>query len=120
MTAPILIVEDDKQTIFLYQAILKRAGLESLSASDVAEACQILRKITPALVLLDLGLPGRSGTELLEWLRQTPGLQDTPVIVISAYQELVRTLAEWPDNQMLVKPVNADTLLQMIQDMLAG
>lgn len=77
-TETILIIDDDVQIGNLEQELLEREGYRALRAYSGTEALLLLEKERPALVLLDLMLPGLSGEELL------PKLQGIPVIVVSA------------------------------------
>ena len=74
----ILIVDDDAAIGDMEQEVLERAGYAVRRAYSGTEALLLLRQERPALVLLDLMLPGLSGEELL------PQLQGIPVIVVSA------------------------------------
>jgi CheY-like chemotaxis protein len=72
----------------------------------------------PALVLLDLQLPRRSGHEVLEWLRaQEEGLRRLPVVVLTSSREPrdINRAYELGANSYLVKPVSFDALLDMVR-----
>src|SRR2546430_16699437 len=81
MTRPVLIVEDDRDIAEGLRYNLEREGL----AARVAEtgekglAAALDRKNPPALILLDLMLPGMSGTELCRRLRREPQTRRTPI-----------------------------------------
>ena len=77
-TETILIIDDDVQIGNLEQELLERESYRTLRAYSGTEALLLLEKERPALVLLDLMLPGLSGEELL------PRLRGIPVIVVSA------------------------------------
>ena len=74
----ILIIDDDAAIGDMEQEVLERAGYTVLRAYSGTEALLLLRSSRPALILLDLMLPGLSGEEVL------PQIQDIPVIVVSA------------------------------------
>src|SRR5919199_3746825 len=86
MTRPVLIVEDDADIAEGLRYNLEREGL----AARVAEtgekglAAALDRKNPPALILLDLMLPGMSGTELCRRLRREPDTRRTPIIMLTA------------------------------------
>ena len=86
MTRPVLIVEDDADIAEGLRYNLEREGL----AARVAEtgekglAAALDRKNPPALILLDLMLPGMSGTELCRRLRREPQTRRTPIIMLTA------------------------------------
>jgi len=73
----------------------------------------------PALVLLDLKLPRRSGIEVLSWMRQQPVLRRTPVVVLTSSQEStdVNRTYDVGVSSYLVKPVSFDALATMIAAM---
>ena len=84
---PILVVEDEDDIRNLIVAQLQRDGLPVLSAKSGPEANELARKHLPALVVLDLMLPGYSGTEVCRRLRAEPETRDIPVIMLSARGE---------------------------------
>jgi DNA-binding response OmpR family regulator len=71
----------------------------------------------PALMLLDLKLPRKSGLEVLTWLREQPGLKRLPVVVLTSSKESVDAghAYDLGANSYLVKPVGFDTLLEMVK-----
>ena len=90
MTAKaILLVEDSTADAYLIQRAVKDCGqdIQLWTTADGAEALQLLRKVTPALILIDLLLPKMSGTQLLAEIRQLPAYQATPIIILSRLDE---------------------------------
>ena len=86
MTAKsILLVEDSTADTYLIQRAVKDCGpdIQLWTTADGGEALQLLRKVTPALILIDLLLPKMSGTQLLTEIRQLPAYQATPIIILS-------------------------------------
>src|SRR5204863_4762219 len=86
----VLIVEDDPDALLLLQRALSKARL-SLPVRIAVDGDQAVKVLSgqdpvptplPCLVLLDLKLPKRSGLEVLEWMRNRPGLRRIPVIVV--------------------------------------
>jgi len=81
----ILLVEDDAEMPEVLSALLEQDGINLLGVSTVTEAWAQLQAETFDLVLLDLGLPGADGFELLRRISQSPELQDLPVLVVTAW-----------------------------------
>jgi len=118
----ILHVEDDEQDIFFMQRAFKAAGIENpiQHVRDGEEAIDYLegtgafadRKgvLQPHLVLLDLKLPGKSGLEVLEWIRAHPILRAMVVIVFSSSPEPadVERAYHLGANSYIVKPIDLD------------
>jgi len=82
----ILVVEDDLSISNLICYNLEQAGYRVVPAFDGDEALQLVERVCPHLVTLDLLLPRRSGWQVLDWLRQHPRKPTArlPVIVLSA------------------------------------
>lgn len=80
----LLVVEDDPDTRLALQVRLYASGFEVATAEDCATALTVARRVKPDLITLDLGLPGGDGLQVLERIRNQPGLDGVPVIVLSA------------------------------------
>lgn len=87
MATTILIVEDDHDINALLRRVLESEKFDVIQAYSGSEALLLLEKEMPALMLLDLMLPGVNGEAVLAEVRETRGLQ-IPVIVISAKNAL--------------------------------
>lgn len=106
-----LIVEDD---IYLSQIYAKAlAGdFETEIASDGSSALMRLAQIVPAVIILDLNLPGLGGKDILADIRSSPGLEKTRVIICTADSRQADMLQEQADIVML-KPVSPSQLRQI-------
>lgn len=81
----ILVVEDNPQSLNLVRTLLELEAHDVLEASTVEEAKAVLAKRHPALVLLDIRLPGGDGGELLEAIRADAATRRLPVVAMTAY-----------------------------------
>ncbi len=79
----ILVVEDDKFLRGLIVGRLLGEGFTVLEATDGAMGIEMAREQNPALVLLDLMLPGKDGFDVLKEIREDAGASSIPVIVLS-------------------------------------
>lgn len=129
----ILLVEDDSNDVLLLQRAFRRAGLVHLLqvATDGDQAVAYLggegqfadrqKYPLPALILLDLKLPRRSGLEVLEWLRgQVNEIKTLPVIVLtsSRLSEDVDRAYGLGANSYMAKPSgNYDGLAEMVKNL---
>ena len=86
MTKPVLIVEDDPDIAESLRYNLERDGLEARVAETGEQGltAALDAKNPPALIILDLMLPGMSGTELCRRLRREPATRRTPIIMLTA------------------------------------
>jgi DNA-binding response OmpR family regulator len=99
------IVEDDEDAGVIFANALQEGGFacEIISAGDVALAR--LAETVPAVVVLDLDLPGVSGAEVLRQIRADARLAQTHVIIATAHPDLAAGLEEKAD-LVLIKPVS--------------
>jgi len=125
---PILLVEDDASQVMLVERVLRKAKLANrlLALRNGEEAIAYLegrgqyddrsRYPLPALVLLDVHVPGKSGLEILTWLREQHTLDHIPAVMLSgsAESEDIDRAFELGAASYLVKPVAFDALLDTV------
>jgi CheY-like chemotaxis protein len=115
----VLIVEDSADTLVLLKTIFIQAGAQVITATTAAEAISVLKKITPNVILSDIGMPDTDGFDLLLKIRDIPQLRDIPAIAISGYaSEGDRKHAlSVGYRALLAKPVDVDALFEAIQSL---
>ena len=114
--AKILVVDDNQATATALADLLQLSGFEVRAAHDGFAAIDAVRKQSPEIVLLDIGLPGMDGYQVVQKLRTEEGLEHAQIIAITGYgedQALQRSREAGFDHH-LVKPVDYDTLLDLI------
>ena len=111
---PILVVDDDPETLRYVRAVLSDVGYSPVVTADPGELSRIMRSEGPRLVLLDLMLPGTDGIELM---RQVPELEEVPVIFISAYgrDETIARALESGAVDYIVKPFSPTELVARVR-----
>jgi CheY-like chemotaxis protein len=82
--AQVLVVDDDPKTRDMLRRTLQKAGWTVAEAANGSEAIEALERAKPALVLLDLMMPGMDGFEVLERLHGDETWREVPVIIITA------------------------------------
>jgi len=82
--AKILLVEDDNNLREIYEARLQAEGYEITSAADGESALVVAKKEMPDLVISDVMMPRISGFEMLDIMRNTEGLKQVKVIMLTA------------------------------------
>ena len=109
-----LIIEDDRDIVALFRHVLDLGGYRTEIVMHGKVAVEYLATSKPDIVLLDLGLPGVSGSEILAMMRADERLKNVPVVVITAHPLLAETLPAAPQ-LVLIKPVNIEQLSKLIQ-----
>ncbi|MBC7235623.1 MAG: response regulator [Chloroflexi bacterium] len=115
----ILIVEDDPDTIELYQRYLRRAGFALHLAQSGNEIWALLEQNRPDLILLDVLMPKEDGWLVLQRLQTLPETADIPVIVYSVLPQPTLALSLGA-REVLLKPVQEDALLHAVRQVLGS
>jgi two-component system response regulator len=85
----ILLVEDNPDHALLSRRALRGDGVEVVWVKDGREAIDLLRRETPALILLDVNMPRVGGHEVLAHVKADPRLRTTPVVLLTTSAEPV-------------------------------
>ena len=113
----ILVVDDDQKFRRLMATVLERAGYSAVEAATGEEAMEAARRERPALVLVDVKLPGIHGYEVCRELKETYG-EGLPVFMISGERTEAFDLAAGlliGADESLAKPLDPDELLARVR-----
>lgn len=112
----ILIVEDDPDISELLSYNLEKEGYKVFAAYNGAEGVRIAKKELPALVLLDIMLPEMDGMEVCRQLRETPQLDTSYVVFLTARGEEYSEVAAFQmgADDYIIKPIKPRALLKRI------
>lgn len=113
----ILVVEDEKEIRDLLAHCLRKEGFAPILAADGETAISKARKEKPDLVLLDILLPKADGLEVLRGIRSSPGIEGTPVVMLTAKgEETDRVVGlELGADDYITKPFSIEELLARIR-----
>lgn len=114
----VLVVEDDRSQAVFAEAILRGAGMVAEVVAEPSRMMEALERFRPDVVLMDLHLPGMSGTELTDQIRARAGFEDTPVVFLSGDNDPDRKVEalEHGGDDYLTKPVRPRHLIAAIQN----
>ncbi|MEP7247764.1 MAG: response regulator, partial [Gammaproteobacteria bacterium] len=107
---PVLIVEDQPETQFIYEKLLRDTRYQVLSARSLREARELLARARPVAVLLDIQLRGESTWQYLTDLKKDPATKATPVLIATNIEDERKGLALGADAYFL-KPLSRAPLL---------
>ena len=114
----ILIVEDNEKNMKLFRDVLQATGYGTLEASTGEDAVELAVSHIPALVLMDVQLPGIDGVEALARLRRDERTESIPVLALTAqamHGDRARFLAAGFDGYVS-KPVDVAELLRTVEE----
>ena len=117
MSDLILIVDDEPKIVKLARDYLERSGFRTMSAADGRAALTAARSEEPALVILDLNLPGMDGLDVCRELRRE---RDVPIIMLTARDSEVDRVVglELGADDYVVKPFSVRELVARVKSVL--
>ncbi len=116
---PVWIVDDDRSIRWVFEKALSREGIAYHSFASAREALDALPGGAPQVLISDIRMPGQSGLELLQAVKEKhPGV---PVIVMTAYSDLDSAVAAFQGGayEYLPKPFDVDQAVELIRRALA-
>lgn len=120
MTKTILIIDDDKDWVWMLGIRLQHEGYKAEAAFDAAQAITQAINLKPDLVLLDIIMPAGDGVGVLEKLRKNANTINTPVIAVTAVKD--RQTKEDAEklgiSGYFVKPVDVEKLMENLKEIL--
>lgn len=120
MAPRILVIDDDPVLQRMISAILATKNYQVETASSVDQSLELIAQQPPDVICCDLMMPKISGLDFLEYCRQTPELQNVPVIVISASgeEEIINQAIALGALACLPKPFSRAQILDAVESAL--
>jgi two-component system cell cycle response regulator DivK len=118
----ILIIEDNDKNLKLVRDVLQFNGYETAEAMTAEDGLVLARSQHPALILLDIQLPGMDGFAALRQLRADPITKSTPVIAVtaSAMEQDRQKILEAGFDGYMTKPIHVKQFTEEIRTVLAS
>ena len=116
----VLLIESDRSTREIVAGYLRNAGYKVGQAANGLQALERMSDFSPDVVVLDLELPVMSGERFVEALRREPSLAATPIVLLSAADDLPSATAALGARGALAKPVDLDVLLAVLDRVSKG
>lgn len=113
----IIVVDDDKTSTSLFEQVLLMYDYEVVTLNESSKTIETASTIQPDLFILDLMMPDPDGFKLCRMLRAHPRFRRTPIIIVTALNDLDSRLVAMGAgaNDYLVKPFHIDQLFTMIE-----
>ena len=118
----ILIVEDNEKNMKLVRDVLQAKGYATIEAGTGEVGVRLAKERTPALVLMDIQLPGIDGIEALKRLRADPATAAIPVIAVTASVMASdrRSIVDAGFDGYVAKPINLREFLDAVASAVGG
>jgi CheY-like chemotaxis protein len=121
MLKKVMVVDDEESLRELVRAIFESEGFEVIDASSGIECIQKLEKIKPDIILMDMMMPGMSGREATEKIRQNYKTKDIKVVflTVARFSETGKeTLDKLNVADYITKPFDNDELVKKVKRLL--
>jgi CheY-like chemotaxis protein len=122
MKKKILVVDDETTLTKMIKLNLERTGtVEVCTENDSRNAVNTIRSFEPDMIFLDVMMPGVSGDDIAQQLRQDKQLADIPIVFMTAIiskEETASLGSVIGGNRFLAKPVKTEELLEVISEVL--
>ena len=113
---PVLVVEDNREALFIYEKYLKGTRFQVIPATNITEARQALQSFRPKAIVLDVLLQGEHSWDFLRDLKDGSATRDIPVYVITVVDNRDKALSLGADG-FCSKPVDRIWLLKQLEDL---
>lgn len=113
----ILVIEDNEQNRYLVTFILEQHGYRVIQARNGREGIELAGQVEPALILLDIQLPGMDGYAVARELRSNPVFDEVPIVAVTSYAmvgDREQILASGC-NGYIEKPINPETFVNDVE-----
>jgi two-component system alkaline phosphatase synthesis response regulator PhoP len=112
----ILIIDDDRALVLILTQNMREAGYEIISAFDGVQGLRMAFQENPSLIVLDIRFPAGGGVETLKKLRSSSKTTNTPVLIVTAYDEpqIRQILLRYDIAGFFVKPIDPKSLISEI------
>lgn len=115
----IVVIEDEVDILELINMILTGAGYEVHLCDNGRGAMELIKKIKPHLVILDLMLPGFDGKYIVKQMSEDEEIIGTKVMITSALEESEKMFHEFPQvRDFCIKPFRTSVLLQKVKTLM--
>jgi DNA-binding response OmpR family regulator len=120
--AATILICDDEPSLRELMRISLGSEYSFVEAGTTAEAIELIERVSPDLVLLDVMMPGVSGLAVLEHIRGHDASSGTPVVIVSAFDTDRDRLAAYDlgATEFLGKPFDPEELEAVVEDLLAA
>lgn len=115
--APVLVIEDDRQTMFLYERYLSSSGFQVIPARTVEDARLALKRVKPSSIVLDVMLEGEATWQFLSDLKDDPETRDIPLMVVTVMDRAQQRARALGADEFWLKPVDRERLVRKLNEL---
>ncbi|MBL8165727.1 MAG: response regulator [Anaerolineae bacterium] len=111
----VLVAEDDPELRSLFSKVLRKSGFQVENAINGHEVLQFLDQAMPDVLILDLGMPGVSGLEIIRYVRQHEGNKHVNIVVVTGNHLATQRVEVDEADLFLLKPISTRDLVNFVR-----
>ena len=116
----VLLVEDVEDARVMMRIMIEKQGVSVIEAAGAYEAIEKAEEYQPDLILMDIGLPLLDGLSTATLIRRLKDLDNTPIVAVTAYRDILEQAKKAGCSDVLYKPVEQPALAEMLSKHLEG
>ena len=116
----VVAIDDDESTVRLLKKGLERKGFQVMAARDAQSGLELIQRVRPSVIILDVMMPGTDGYQLLDFVKSDPVLRRIPVMMLTvknADEDIQKALDMGADDYM-IKPFHISLFLKRLETIL--
>lgn len=113
----VLLLDNDEGVLDVMQEALNYEGFQVKAIEDTDNIFQVIDSFDPDLVILDYILSGINGGEICHQIKANPKTTDLPVIIMSAYPRVIRSLGYYGCDDFIPKPFDLEDIVERIKNL---
>ena len=118
MPKSVLVVDDEPIVVEIAKRKLEELGYEVTTAGNGEEALERLKDKVPDLIVLDIQMPKMNGYTFMVEMRKQPNMNNVPIIVLTAYNEMEPIFKRHGIKAYLLKPLKLQDLLAKVAEVI--
>ncbi|MGB7413511.1 MAG: response regulator [Thermosynechococcaceae cyanobacterium] len=109
----VMIIDDSPIVLMQFQHLVTALGYPVVVNQNAEQAIPMISQVKPAIIFIDINMPGISGFELVKQIRQTPEISSIPLVILTGEQKLSnKWRAQWSGCDFLTKPLSLNEIDQ--------
>jgi CheY-like chemotaxis protein len=113
-TKKILVVDDEKINLRLFENFLNHRGYEVVVVNDSSQVINTVTREGPGAIIMDIVMPGQSGDTIAEQLKKSASTRHIPIILVTA--DILKSSENLYADYFIRRPVIGDSLLDILAD----
>ncbi len=114
----VVVIDDEEDVVTYLDALLKDNGYEVYAAQGGRDGLDLIKRVKPDLICLDILMPGETGMSLYRRIRNDSDIKDVPVLIISGMNYRRESEEVSPPQGYIEKPITPGSLIETVRSLI--